>query len=105
MKKILIVLASLLILTIACTSKQENKISSLKEYTDKIDYSCNVDTDCEVKDIRNCCGYFPRCTSKDYNPNPELVAELCIKEGTASICGFEEITSCQCVNNKCESKT
>ena len=36
-----------------------------------------------------------------FNPDKELVKELCKSSDQFSICGFEEIASCECINNKC----
>ncbi len=85
------------------TAKDDASLSLNKYYSD-IDYSCRTDSDCEIKDIGSCCGYYPQCVNTDAETDSELVKELCKKEGAASICGFESITSCQCVNKRCESK-
>lgn len=66
-------------------------------------YACNEDSDCLIKDVHNCCGYYPRCVNKDYEPDIEAVKKECAGKGMASVCGFPEITSCKCVNNKCIS--
>ena len=65
--------------------------------------SCNTDSDCVIKDVHSCCGYFPRCVNKDYIPDIESVRRGCQKKGLASICGFSEITNCKCVENTCMS--
>jgi hypothetical protein len=63
--------------------------------------SCNVDSDCTVKNVGNCCGYYPACLNKEAVTNPEAVQEECAKKGLASVCGFPDITSCSCANGKC----
>lgn len=65
--------------------------------------SCTTDSDCAVKDVGNCCGYFPMCVNKDARTDPAAVRAQCEKDGMASICGFREISACQCVDNRCES--
>src|SRR3989344_796738 len=100
MKKELVFLI-LLLSIVSCTSQTSSIPKSIKEYQDSIDYSCSKDSDCEIKDIRNCCGYFPSCVNKNFRPNLKLVDELCKKEDKLSICGFREIQSCECINNKC----
>src|SRR5690554_4880370 len=68
-----------------------------------LDSSCRVDSDCEVKNVGNCCGYFPACVNKDAQPDPEAVQARCAETGMASVCGFREIQSCSCVENRCEA--
>jgi hypothetical protein len=67
------------------------------------DRACNTDSDCAVKDVGNCCGYYPMCVSKNAKTNPEAVRAQCAKSGMASICGFQEVTGCQCVKGRCEN--
>jgi hypothetical protein len=68
-----------------------------------VDYSCTVDADCAVKNVGNCCGYYPACVNRDSPTFPEQVRERCEAEGMMGVCGFPEITACQCVDNRCES--
>lgn len=67
------------------------------------DRRCKVDSDCVVKDVGNCCGRFPACVNKNAKTDPAAVRAQCAKDGMASICGFEEITACQCVEGQCRS--
>ncbi len=69
----------------------------------QLDYSCRVDSDCQVKNVGNCCGYFPACVNKDAQPDPEAVQARCAESGMASVCGFREIQACSCVQNRCEA--
>lgn len=69
----------------------------------QLDYSCRVDSDCEVKNVGNCCGYFPACVNKDAQPDPQAVQARCAESGMASVCGFREIEACSCVQNRCEA--
>ncbi|MCK7592856.1 hypothetical protein [Pseudomarimonas salicorniae] len=62
---------------------------------------CEVDADCAVKNVGNCCGYFPACVHKDAATFPEQVKAECAREGRMAICGFAEIDACQCVENRC----
>ena len=68
----------------------------------RLDRSCRVDSDCEVKDVGNCCGYFPACVNTDARPDPKAVQAACAESGMASVCGFREIQACACVSNTCE---
>jgi len=64
-------------------------------------FSCKTDDDCAVKDVHNCCGYFPGCVNKNYTPDIEAVKKECEEEGMVSICGFVELSGCKCENNIC----
>ncbi len=63
---------------------------------------CNTDVDCEIKNVGNCCGYFPQCVNANYEPNLTKVQEVCFEEGIVSVCGWEEIKGCKCVDNQCQ---
>lgn len=69
-----------------------------------IDYACTTDADCAVKDVGSCCGYKPACVNKDSPTFPEQVKAECEAQGMSSICGFEEISACQCVENRCAAE-
>jgi hypothetical protein len=69
----------------------------------KPDRRCKTDSDCTVKDVGNCCGYFPMCLNKNAKTDPAAVRAQCEKSGMASICGFREIKGCQCVQGRCEN--
>jgi len=84
------------------TDRSEAK-ENLESYYSQIDYSCNVNSDCEIKDIHNCCGYYPTCTSKNANVNIELVNELCKTSESSGACGFPTISGCACVEGKCKN--
>lgn len=72
--------------------------------TSQVDaYACKEDSDCVIKDVHNCCGYYPRCVNKDYEPDIEAVKKECAEKGMASVCGWSDITGCKCVDNKCVS--
>src|SRR5690554_5416507 len=68
----------------------------------RLDSSCRIDSDCQVKNVGNCCGYFPACVNKDARPDPEAVQARCAETGMASVCGFREIQACSCVQSRCE---
>ena len=70
-----------------------------------VDYSCTTDADCTVKDVGNCCGYYPACVNVDSPTFPEQVKAACAESGTAGICGFPSISGCQCVENRCKAIT
>jgi hypothetical protein len=71
----------------------------------EVDYSCSVDADCTVKNVGNCCGYYPACVNRDSPTFPELVQQRCEAEGMSSICGFPTIERCTCIAGRCEAVT
>ncbi len=64
---------------------------------------CEQDSDCVVKDVHNCCGYYPRCVNKNYTPNITEVEKSCQEQKALGSCGYLEITNCKCIENKCNS--
>lgn len=71
----------------------------------KIDTSCKTDADCTVKDVGNCCGYYPACVNVNSPTDPEGVKAACAASGMMSVCGFPAIQACQCVQGKCEAQS
>ncbi|UNK43191.1 hypothetical protein MNO14_03595 [Luteimonas sp. S4-F44] len=67
------------------------------------DTGCNVDADCAIKNVGNCCGVYPACVHRDAAVDPQAVAADCAARGLASVCGFREIEACRCVSNRCEA--
>lgn len=67
----------------------------------QLDYSCTTDADCTVKDVGNCCGYYPQCLNVDSPTDPKAVQAECRRQGMASVCGFQELSGCQCVQGRC----
>ena len=68
-----------------------------------IDSSCKTSADCAVKNVGNCCGMMPACVNKDSPTDPAAVQAQCQARGMAGICGFREISACQCDNGQCVS--
>ena len=74
------------------------------EKTPSVDaYVCETDADCAVKDVHNCCGYYPRCVNRAYEPDIEAVRTSCQNSGLLSVCGYPEIDECACHENRCVS--
>lgn len=71
----------------------------------QIDNSCTRDADCTVKNVGNCCGYYPACVNVNSPTDPDAVQAQCAREGTMSICGFPSISGCQCVAGECQAET
>ena len=76
-------------------------ITILKDYELSINYTCEQAQDCEIKDVRNCCGYHPKCVNKNSIVNGTLVKELCEHGAQTGLCGFQDIKSCKCEKNMC----
>ncbi len=68
-----------------------------------IDTTCKTDADCTVKNVGNCCGYYPACVNVNSPTDPKGVQAECAKKGMMSVCGFPEISSCSCKQGKCEA--
>jgi hypothetical protein len=67
------------------------------------DASCRVASDCSVKNVGNCCGYYPACVNRDAVVDPDAVRAACERSGMASVCGWRDIQSCECVHNQCRA--
>lgn len=70
-----------------------------------VDYSCRSNADCAVKDVGNCCGAMPACVNRNSPTDPQGVRAQCASSGMAGICGFAEVTACQCVSGRCAAET
>jgi hypothetical protein len=68
-----------------------------------INRSCKTDADCTVKNVGNCCGYYPACVNVDSPTDPKGVQAECAKKGMMSVCGFPDISSCSCKQGQCEA--
>lgn len=81
----------------------------LTDVKKQIDYfnpkkDCTIDADCVVKNVGNCCGYYPQCVHKDAVVDAEAVSRECAKRGEVSICGFQDIEYCACIANQCQAR-
>ena len=65
------------------------------------DRSCKTDADCTVKNVGNCCGAMPACVNQDSPTDPAAVQAQCQAKGMMGVCGFREISACQCDNGQC----
>lgn len=68
------------------------------ELRETVDFACEQAADCEIKNVGNCCGYYPRCVSVG-SPTPPVECD----EGVSSVCGWPDISHCECVENTCRS--
>lgn len=69
------------------------------------DRSCRTSADCTVKNVGNCCGYYPSCVNVNSPTDPEGVQAECAARGMSSVCGFPQISGCQCVSGQCRDVT
>jgi len=58
--------------------------------------TCTVNSDCVVKDVGNCCGYYPKCVHYMHYPDPAAVKKACEENGMGSACGWIVIDACAC---------
>lgn len=70
-----------------------------------LDTRCRTDADCTVKNVGNCCGAFPACVNVASPADPAAVQAQCRASGRMSVCGFREISDCQCNNGQCTAKS
>jgi hypothetical protein len=84
---------------------KKGEILNLRDYENSIDYSCNQDIDCKIKDVHNCCGYYPKCVNENVIVNSDFVKEACEKEGLVSVCGYPTVNYCVCEQSRCVSKS
>lgn len=85
-------------------NKGDSIYLTFSDYHAAIDTSCNSIEDCVIKDVRNCCGYYPKCVNKNFEPaSPEFVAKRCELEGLFSSCGFPAFEGCECRDHNCVS--
>ena len=68
-----------------------------------VDYACTTSADCAVKNVGNCCGAMPACVNKNSPTDPQGVQAQCAASGRMGVCGFADVTACQCVSGRCES--
>lgn len=67
------------------------------------DRSCRLASDCTVRNVGNCCGYAPACVNKDAQVDPEAVRAQCERDGLSSVCGWQDIQACDCVQGQCSA--
>ena len=99
-------LSVLLMLLAACSSGSTGTTQPPPPGTDKpalgqIDTRCRSNADCAVKNVGNCCGAMPACVNRDSPTDPQAVQAQCQAKGMMGLCGFREISACQCDNGQC----
>ena len=96
----------LLMLLAACSSGSTGTMQPPPPGSDKpalgqIDTRCRSNADCAVKNVGNCCGAMPACVNRDSPTDPQAVQAQCQAKGMMGLCGFREISACQCDNGQC----
>ncbi len=86
-----------------CVTKL-NETKTLKEYYDSIDYSCQQDSDCAIKDVHKCCGVDYACVNKNAIVDANIVRQACENERVVSTCDVNLVSSCSCAKGKCIGK-
>ncbi|MBN2251183.1 MAG: hypothetical protein JW724_03815 [Candidatus Altiarchaeota archaeon] len=66
---------------------------AVNKRTSRIDYSCQSDLDCGIKDVGSLCGEYLQCVNTNFEPDPPEIE--------SSVCGYPEIDGCRCVNKRC----
>ena len=101
------VLLALLVLLAACSSSSSTGTAQPpppgtdKPALGQIDTRCRSNADCAVKNVGNCCGAMPACVNRDSPTDPQAVQAQCQAKGMMGLCGFREISACQCDNGQC----
>ncbi|CAG9940301.1 unnamed protein product [Clonostachys rosea f. rosea IK726] len=73
------------------TSNQPRDQQGTDEINIPEHFACTADSDCVIRNVGNCCGYYPKCANADAElPDP------CPGPGMAGVCGFPTIDSCKC---------
>jgi hypothetical protein len=67
----------------------------------EVNYSCTTAVDCVVKNVGNCCGYYPGCVNASSPTFPDQVRAQCTAQKMHGVCGFPADPGCQCVAHKC----
>lgn len=62
--------------------------------------SCDDDCQCERKNIGNCCGSYPSCVRRDFEPDLEGMSAWCLSSQNYSVCGFST-GPCKCQAGEC----
>ena len=67
------------------------------------DDTCQTDKDCTEKNVGSCCGSYPKCVNKGFEPDIAAVEKWCEETGMMSVCGWSEIDSCFCLGGICRA--
>jgi len=97
-KLIILIIVVVILLIISSFVYSFLKRSYVVGHNSRIDFSCNVNSDCIVKTSGcNCCGNTASCMNKN------SVSGICNLKKSEMMCDCAEprITACECINNKC----
>lgn len=59
-------------------------------------FACEANSDCQIKNIFSCCGYFPRCANTAANFAPPDCSQ-----GQIGVCSLPLIDHCECRQQAC----
>lgn len=95
-------LGALLIMLVGCIATEQRVPETLDSAVPAtLVLSCTTDADCVVKNIGNCCGYFPACLNKNSPTSPDLVLAQCERDQQMAQCGHPMIYGCRCESGFC----
>lgn len=95
MKKELFISWILVLIILGLTLASAANFTYLKAYYDSLDSSCKASSDCVVKNVENCCGYYPLCVNKDAVLDNQEVADICLSSKSEK-CIPISISYCRC---------
>lgn len=97
-----IVVLAAMILVLAVLKHEAHAGNAYDTYYNSIDRSCQVDGDCVIKNIGNCCGGYTECVNVNAVTHPWLVEHYyCRESRIGSICDSQPPSSCRCNKNQC----
>ena len=90
--------------TASTAASPANNYASFQEYFEGIDYSCNSDSDCVIKDVGLCCGQYNRCMNSDAVTDLDFVSASCSNGDGINFGCQIQTNGCLCVNHVCNSR-
>ncbi|WAT14393.1 hypothetical protein [Xanthomonas fragariae] len=102
-----LLLMACLVSIVGCVTAPSTEAATQPAATGKpitVTTTCRSDADCTVKNVGNCCGAFPACINVNSATDPKGVMAQCQTSGKMSVCGFRQISACQCVTGQCAAK-
>jgi len=103
MKKAIILSLIFIICAVLSVIGISAEYTSLVGYHNSLEVSCTSNDECLIKNVENCCGYYPKCVHEDAELLPEVVDELC--KDFDDECGSKFlIGSCSCQGESSSNK-
>jgi len=104
MKLINALVFCVLVFPLFAAAEQPDTPETMEAYYQELQQGCKEDTDCEIKDIGNCCGNMPGCVLKEKTPDLFVLKSICKREQVMGICGFKPVSTCICENGRCKEQ-